>query len=449
MSFASDSFTGTDDTVLETYSASWTKVTGGAGGDLKINTNRLNAAASTGWQMHTWNAGQAATADYDVQATFTVVNVANVSCGIAGRIVSGSNNDAYFVDWHANDWDLWKRSGGTATALGTYAGDAPTTPRVVTLSMVGSTISVLVDGVERISVTDTALAAKGYAGTGQYYADNSTLRYIDDWSATDAVTVITGTGVLSAQAADVTGAGISASLATEGDISAQAAAASGDGASGSAGAGVPAAQSAAVAGEGVSASLATEGAIAAQSAGAAGSGLSSSASTDGTIAAQAAAVSGAGASASLATDGAIAAQAAAVDGSGLSESLATEGAIVAQSAGASGAGTVGTEAITGAGALMAQAADAAGEAQSGSEGAGVLAAGAASAAGVGQVGEEQPGVPALLGGGGRAIIRPHAAWAAWRKPRWIGSPRPEPEWVRAITPPDADETLAIALLLAA
>ena len=137
--------------------------------------------------------------------------------------------------------------------------------------MVGSTISVLVDGVERISVTDTALAAKGYAGTGQYYADNSTLRYIDDWSATDAVTVITGTGVLSAQAADVTGAGISASLATEGDISAQAAAASGDGASGSAGAGVPAAQSAAVAGEGVSASLATEGAIAAQSASAAGS----------------------------------------------------------------------------------------------------------------------------------------------------------------------------------
>jgi Tfp pilus assembly protein PilW len=186
MAFAGpDAFTGANGTVLETYSANWTKVTGGSGTNMVINTNHIQVQVADDFQAHLWNAAQPVGADYDVQGTMHVAS-GGTSHGPAGRIASSSDGSCYFVRVSAGTWTLYKKS-GAVTSIGTYVGDEPTTAKVCLLRMVGSTISVLIDTVSRISVTDTSITAKGYAGLATYYgAALDAEPYLDDWSATDA-----------------------------------------------------------------------------------------------------------------------------------------------------------------------------------------------------------------------------------------------------------------------
>jgi hypothetical protein len=188
MAFASDTFTGTDGTVLETYSANWTKIAGGSGWNLAINANTIYCILTgTGWQMHYWNSAQAITADYDVQAVVARA-AGNDSIGPAGRL-SIDNNNGYFVKYVSGaGWVLSQRSGGTVTQIGaTYNGDDPTTPRTVLLRMVGTQISVLINGVVRIGPATGAVTAKGYAGVGSYYSGVTTSFYLDSFVASDPV----------------------------------------------------------------------------------------------------------------------------------------------------------------------------------------------------------------------------------------------------------------------
>lgn len=189
MSFATDSFTGTDGTVLETYSASWTKIAGGSGSNFVLGTNRVYCStAGAAWQMHYWNAAQATNADYDVTV---VINRAagNDSIGPAGRL-STNNADGYHVKYvNGSGWALYQRSANTISQLGSYYnGDDPNgSPKTVMLRMVGTAISVLIGGTVRIGPATGAVTAKGYAGIGSYYTGGTSSFYLDDFDASDPV----------------------------------------------------------------------------------------------------------------------------------------------------------------------------------------------------------------------------------------------------------------------
>jgi len=189
MSFATDSFTGTDGTVLETYSASWTKIAGGSGSNFVLGTNRVYCStAGVTWQMHYWNAAQATNADYDVTV---VINRAagSDSIGPAGRL-STNNADGYHVKYlSGSGWVLYQRSANTVSQLGSYYnGDDPNgSPKTVMLRMVGTAISVLIGGTVRIGPATGAVTAKGYAGIGSYYTGGTSSFYLDDFDASDPV----------------------------------------------------------------------------------------------------------------------------------------------------------------------------------------------------------------------------------------------------------------------
>lgn len=88
--------------------------------------------------------------------------------------------------------DLWKFVSGVYTQLGSYTlpSIAVDTPYRIELSMSGSTIKVYLDGVERISVSDSSITAAGRAGlmvganwlgTPNTPASNSSGLHLDNW----------------------------------------------------------------------------------------------------------------------------------------------------------------------------------------------------------------------------------------------------------------------------
>lgn len=87
--------------------------------------------------------------------------------GVVGRI-NTSADTAYFARHTTvgEQWQLFKVVAGSSTQLGTPLSATPTIDQVyrLTLRMIGSAISVLLDGVVIITATDTAITAAGMAG---------------------------------------------------------------------------------------------------------------------------------------------------------------------------------------------------------------------------------------------------------------------------------------------
>lgn len=112
---------------------------------------------------------------------------------IGGR-AAGDNQGAVTVRQASSTWTLysahfistsyeyWLRKvvAGAETTLGTYA--SGTGAHTVRATANGSTISMDIDGTERVSVTDTAIASGTYAGIEVYSNPNG--RW-DDWTAAD------------------------------------------------------------------------------------------------------------------------------------------------------------------------------------------------------------------------------------------------------------------------
>jgi hypothetical protein len=164
--YVQDSFTGTDGTALSAH----TPDTGSAWtfdlGDGKLLGNRAQGAS---WS---WSIDHSTTvlpsADYEVSMDL-IWNGPNdggmVSSGVAGRI--NGNVDRYYAyyDMSSGQWKLDQRHGNVGSTIGTFA-----QPYVqgqthnLKLGMVGTAITVYVDGVSRISVTDANVTAKGQAG---------------------------------------------------------------------------------------------------------------------------------------------------------------------------------------------------------------------------------------------------------------------------------------------
>ena len=125
-------------------------------------------------------------ADYYVQADFFAAAITSVNAAICGRMDTTANTMYIIRLNNGTSWELRKIVAGTATTIGSSTNQLPTngTSKTVKLIMSGTSISVLVNGVTEISVTDSAISAAGKAGVRFAGAASSTTGFhLDNFSA--------------------------------------------------------------------------------------------------------------------------------------------------------------------------------------------------------------------------------------------------------------------------
>lgn len=112
-------------------------------------------------------------ADYYVEAVFVCRSVISTDAiRITGRADSAVNT-CYMCGYapvSGGVWVLYKVIAGTATQIGANFADPTFTAgqtRTVRLTMTGTTISMSINGTVQVSVTDSAVTAKGFAGVRQ------------------------------------------------------------------------------------------------------------------------------------------------------------------------------------------------------------------------------------------------------------------------------------------
>jgi hypothetical protein len=186
--FVSDTFTDTDNTALTSHTgetgATWANVTSYSGAAI-ITSNKAKGNSTVGSWLYA--SGSPATAEYDVQADVAQIS-AQGYIGVSAR-TSTSAATAYLCYWdHTNSrWHLEKVVSGSSTTLGTdYVGDAPSTNPVLKLQIRNNSQKVFLNGVERITASDTEITAAGKAGVFWFdQSGGSTGRTLDNFTATN------------------------------------------------------------------------------------------------------------------------------------------------------------------------------------------------------------------------------------------------------------------------
>lgn len=122
-------------------------------------------------------------ADYEVSLDVFRLSAGGYSAGPIGRASSSTEFYHARYDTNAGAWQLYQF--GPTVLLGSWPESLSMgVPRRVTLRMIDDQISMLVDGVTRVAVTNSVHASGGVAGfraLGQ--GTNSTGMHIDNWSA--------------------------------------------------------------------------------------------------------------------------------------------------------------------------------------------------------------------------------------------------------------------------
>jgi hypothetical protein len=171
-----DTFTDTSGTNLTAHTgelnATWTQTVLSEQNGVVSNENR---ARKNGNGVAVYISPALSTPDYAVEADVhakTLIN--NDAIGILGRydnsVTSGTGTwylarYLYSTTAGNSQWQLYKDVNGTQTQLGTYAQTITTgTNYRVRLQMVGTSITLWVNGVQRVSATDNAVTAAGYPG---------------------------------------------------------------------------------------------------------------------------------------------------------------------------------------------------------------------------------------------------------------------------------------------
>jgi len=161
--------------------AGWVEVSG----DWSIVSNQLSPGALGGTII--LRAATAMASD-DNSAQITIAATASASQGVWCR---GNANISNGYLWRNNgtSWDLFSVVGGSFTSIGTYAA-AAAPGDVAKVQAVGSTIKAFVNGVERVSVTDTGVTTGTSVGVRSESV--GALRY-DNFTGADVTAVVTGT----------------------------------------------------------------------------------------------------------------------------------------------------------------------------------------------------------------------------------------------------------------
>lgn len=165
--YISDTFTDTNGTAI----ASHTPNVGGAwnvSGAITITSNQLICGQFG--SGHPYNSTTSmASADYEVLADVVWAGAADGNADMAGVIgrFNTAASDYYFAYYNTTGaaWHLSKAISGSESSLGTSAmAYVQGQTHTLTLRMQGTTITMLVDGVSLVSVTDTALTLTQNAG---------------------------------------------------------------------------------------------------------------------------------------------------------------------------------------------------------------------------------------------------------------------------------------------
>lgn len=201
--FVTDTFTDTSNLGITSHTgetgATWAAVSGLSSTACRIsNANR--ARGHTTGVSGAYASGSPASADYSVTATVRRITGAG-EAGVLGRCSTSAATyyRATLSRIGADTLELYKFVAGSYTKLGGYAASlADSTNYTLVLDMVGTTIRVLLDGTQRISVTDSGISAAGKAGIYLYDGSDTTGYHIDTLSADDATsTLVSGSPTFS------------------------------------------------------------------------------------------------------------------------------------------------------------------------------------------------------------------------------------------------------------
>ncbi len=159
-----DTFGGTAGTELHAYDADWTQNTHYSAQTSQISSpNGYAISGGTPGSLY-YYAVSPSSADYTVQAD--VYRISGGGMGGPAARVDTSTASAYAVQYTSGAWHLVKIFSGSTTSLGTSATPSVTTggTYTVALTCAGTTISVVVNGTQIISVTDSSITSAGYPG---------------------------------------------------------------------------------------------------------------------------------------------------------------------------------------------------------------------------------------------------------------------------------------------
>lgn len=170
--FVQDSFTDSDATNLSSHTgetgATWAKLTGFSG-NVVINSNRAENAATFSVDAAYYASGAPTGADYDVSADYSWVNTNTCSWQILGR-VDTSTGDFYTAYYRrgSNTFRIEKRVSGSYTTLASGTGDSPAAGTAVNikLALSGSALELFADSVSKLTATDSSITAAGKVGVG-------------------------------------------------------------------------------------------------------------------------------------------------------------------------------------------------------------------------------------------------------------------------------------------
>jgi hypothetical protein len=180
-----DDFNRSDSSSL---GANWVEVSG----DWSIISSQLSSG-SAGGTIILRAAGVMASNDNSAQVT--IAATAAVSHGVWCR---GNSNISSGYLWRndGTSWNLFSVVGGSFTSIGSFAG-AAVAGDVAKVQAVGSTIKGYVNGVQRVSVTDTGVATGTSVGIR---ADSVSALRFDDFTGADVVAGATGDAAFSGAA---------------------------------------------------------------------------------------------------------------------------------------------------------------------------------------------------------------------------------------------------------
>lgn len=195
MAFITDTFTDTSDTALASHTpdqgGTWVQHSSFTLGTAVIsNANRCRETTSQNEVTVYYNNAAPAAADYDVIVTIRTVSVLGIG-GVIGRASSSANTMySFFYSVSDGQYMLNRIVAGTTTTIGTFTTTlSVSTNYVLKLEMRAAAIKCYVDGVERISVTDSNITAAGFAGirvrAGAGGGSDSAGIHLDDFSAAD------------------------------------------------------------------------------------------------------------------------------------------------------------------------------------------------------------------------------------------------------------------------
>lgn len=177
MTSFSDDFNRADSSDL---GAGWVEVSG----DWSIVSNQLSPGAAGGTIILR---AATAMASNDNSAQVTIAATTAASQGVWCRGNANISN-GYLWRNDGTSWDLFAVVGGSFNLIGTFAA-AAAPGDVAKVQAVGSTVKAFVNGVERVSVTDTDVATGTSVGLRSESA--SALRY-DNFTGADVSAVVTG-----------------------------------------------------------------------------------------------------------------------------------------------------------------------------------------------------------------------------------------------------------------